>query len=180
MKWLVDEMVSWWNGKLMKWQVDEMRSWRNGKLMKQQVGKHQDDKIASWWKDNLTKNYRDRMTSRYNASRWNGTAPFIVFIYIEKQTNFWWKWLEVQECKFFNRIAFTGDFQFSLGKKNLRPKKKKKYSKFKNSPAPPLFYNLFAEYLKTFIQPGANFINIYERKLRFNKNTTAYIWFVYG
>ncbi len=29
MKWQVDEIASWWNGKLMKWQVDEMASWQN-------------------------------------------------------------------------------------------------------------------------------------------------------
>jgi hypothetical protein len=30
----VDEMISWWNDKLMKWYVDEMISWWNDKLMK--------------------------------------------------------------------------------------------------------------------------------------------------
>jgi hypothetical protein len=29
MKWKVDEMESWWNGKLIKWKVDEMESWWN-------------------------------------------------------------------------------------------------------------------------------------------------------
>jgi hypothetical protein len=50
MKWQVDEMASWWNGKLMKWQVDEMASWQNGKLIKWRV-----DKKASWQNDVLPK-----------------------------------------------------------------------------------------------------------------------------
>ncbi len=43
----IDEMVNWWNSKLlkwqidemilMKWQIDEMTSWENGKLMKCKV-----------------------------------------------------------------------------------------------------------------------------------------------
>jgi len=27
MRLQVNEMASWWNGKLVKWQVDEMASW---------------------------------------------------------------------------------------------------------------------------------------------------------
>jgi hypothetical protein len=54
MKRQIDEIASWWYGKLMKWQVDE-----NGKLMEWQMGKNyvdernsglkkQVDKKASW------------------------------------------------------------------------------------------------------------------------------------
>jgi hypothetical protein len=50
MHWQVDEMASWWNGKVMKWQVDYMASWWHGKLMKRKVGE-----MASWWNDKLTK-----------------------------------------------------------------------------------------------------------------------------
>jgi len=34
MKWLVDEMISYWNDELMKWPIDEMTHWWNGPLMK--------------------------------------------------------------------------------------------------------------------------------------------------
>jgi hypothetical protein len=34
MKWQVDYMMGWWNGKLVKWQVDEIVCWWNGWLMK--------------------------------------------------------------------------------------------------------------------------------------------------
>ncbi len=37
MKWQVDKMASWWNGKLMKWQVVEMASWLNVKQIKCQI-----------------------------------------------------------------------------------------------------------------------------------------------
>ncbi len=51
MKWLVDEMVSWWNGELSKCQVDEMTSWWIDKrhLDIEKMAIHgQIDKVASW------------------------------------------------------------------------------------------------------------------------------------
>ncbi len=47
MKWQVDEIVNWLNGKLMNWQDDDMGSSSNEKLMKWKL-----DEMAIWQKKN--------------------------------------------------------------------------------------------------------------------------------
>jgi len=37
MKWKIDKMANWQNGKLTKWYVDVIPSWSNAKLTKYQV-----------------------------------------------------------------------------------------------------------------------------------------------
>jgi hypothetical protein len=66
MKWIVDEMENWWNGKLMKWKVDEVESWWSGKLMKWEV------EIAGWSKCKLMKWVVDGMTL---ILEWNTKMP---------------------------------------------------------------------------------------------------------
>ncbi len=65
MKWLVDEMASWWNEKLMKLQVDEMASWCNAKnyepmkrlvdemAKKEMVSCWNGNEMVSWWNSKL-------------------------------------------------------------------------------------------------------------------------------
>jgi hypothetical protein len=67
----VDEMTSWWNGKLIKWQVDKMAStnasWSNCILIKLQV-----DKMASWHNGKLAKWQVGEMASWRNGKLANG------------------------------------------------------------------------------------------------------------
>ncbi len=67
-KWHIDEMTSWWNGKLTKWHIDEMECWWNDKLTKWKV-----DKMAHWWNYKLMKWLVDKMASWHNddMTRWS-------------------------------------------------------------------------------------------------------------
>jgi hypothetical protein len=77
----IDQIVSWWNGKLMNLQIDDIAGWWNYKAMKLQVDdmtsgwnykvmKWKVDEITSWWNDYWVKWKVDEMTSGssgYNA-----------------------------------------------------------------------------------------------------------------
>jgi len=69
MKWLVwwkhmpmyiqvEEMESWWNGK-----VSDTAIWLNQKLRNNKLIKWKVNEMTNWWNDKLTKQLIDKMTS---------------------------------------------------------------------------------------------------------------------
>ncbi len=50
MKWLVDEMTSWWNDYLIKWLYDEATNECIKEMNKWAAGKSSIDKMESWQK----------------------------------------------------------------------------------------------------------------------------------
>jgi hypothetical protein len=61
-------MSSWQNSNLMKplkWQVNELTHWQNGKLAKCQVDNTLVDQMTSWWNGTLTKCQNSKLVKSF-------------------------------------------------------------------------------------------------------------------